>query len=93
MEAAIPALRTDNLLPKEGKMPQNLINPDDICRQAVQAKLAVYQAKEQFESILKMYNDQMDNLVNVVTMMKNRILELEQQKTLISSNNNQGEKT
>ena len=58
-------------------MQQQVINPDDICRQAVQAKLAVYQAKEHFESVLKMYNDQVDNLLNLVTMMKTRILELE----------------
>jgi hypothetical protein len=27
-----------------------------------------------------MYNDQVDNLVNLVSLMKNRILELEQNK-------------
>ena len=42
-------------------MQQQVINPDDICRQAIQAKLAVYQAKEHFESVLKMYNDQTDS--------------------------------
>jgi len=58
---------------------QNIINPDEVCRQAVQTKLAVYQAKEHFESVLKMYNDQVDQLVNVTALMKQRILELEQQ--------------
>jgi hypothetical protein len=53
------------------------INPDQICQQAIQAKLNVYQAKEQFETVLKMYNDQVDNLINVVGLMKVRILELE----------------
>lgn len=53
------------------------INPDQICQQAIQAKLNVYQAKEQFESVLKVYNDQLDNLINLVVLMKNRILELE----------------
>ena len=56
---------------------QNIINPDMVCQQAIQAKLNVYQAKEQFETILKVYNDQLDNLVNLVGLMKNRIVELE----------------
>ena len=58
-------------------MEQKPINPDDICRQAIQAKLGVYQAKENFESVLKSYNDQVDALINVIGMMKSRILELE----------------
>jgi hypothetical protein len=58
-------------------MPQQTVNPDVICQQAIQAKLNVYQAKEHFESILKIYNDQVDNLVNLVAIMKNRIVELE----------------
>jgi hypothetical protein len=63
---------------KEGRMQQqNPINPDIVCQQAIQAKLNVYQAKEHFESVLKVYNDQLDNLVNLVGLMKNRILELE----------------
>jgi len=56
---------------------QNVVNPDQIVQQAIQAKLNVYQAKEHFEAILKTYNDQVDNLINVVSLMKNRILELE----------------
>lgn len=55
----------------------NTINPDQICQQAIQAKLNVYQAKEQFETVLKVYNDRLDNLINLVSLMKNRILELE----------------
>ncbi|MBD3321722.1 MAG: hypothetical protein GF350_11560 [Chitinivibrionales bacterium] len=58
-------------------MQQNTINPDQICQQAIQAKLNVYQAKEHFETVLKQYNDQLDNLVNLVNLMKNRILELD----------------
>ncbi|MBD3375957.1 hypothetical protein GF406_13055 [candidate division KSB1 bacterium] len=58
---------------------QNTINPDDICRRALQAKMDVYQAKESFETILKNYNDQVENLINVIGMMKSRILELESQ--------------
>ena len=61
-------------------MPPPTINPDVICQQAIQAKLNVYQAKEHFESVLKMYNDRVDNLINLVAMMKNRILELEGEK-------------
>lgn len=61
-------------------MNHTTINPDIICQKAIQAKLNVYQAKEHFESVLKMYNDQIDNLINLVSLMKNRILELEQEK-------------
>jgi endonuclease III len=50
---------------------QNTINPDALCQQAVQAKMNIYQAKKQFESILKVYNDQLDNLINLVGLMKN----------------------
>jgi hypothetical protein len=56
---------------------RNPINPDQICQQAVQAKLNLYQSREQFDAVLKGYNDQLDNLVNLVGLMKNRILELE----------------
>lgn len=68
---------------------QQPINPDVICQQAIQAKLNVYQAKEHFESVLKMYNDQVDGLINVVQIMKARILELESfqaNKNEVSSN-------
>lgn len=58
-------------------MQPNTINPDQICQQAIQAKLNVYQAKEQFETVLRTYNDQLDNLVSLVNLMKSRILELE----------------
>jgi hypothetical protein len=58
-------------------MHQNVINPDAVCQQALQAKLNAYQAKEHFEAVLKMYNDQVDNLINLVGLMKNRIIELE----------------
>ncbi len=58
-------------------MQQNTVNPDQVCQQAVGAKLNVYQAKEHFESVLKTYNDQIDGLINVIGMMKKRILELE----------------
>lgn len=56
---------------------ETVINPDIVCQQAIQAKLNVYQAKESFETVLKSYNDQTDNLINLVNLMKNRILELE----------------
>jgi hypothetical protein len=56
---------------------QQTIDPDIICQQAMQAKLNTYQAKEHFESVLKMYNDQVDNLINLVSIMKQRIMELE----------------
>jgi len=67
---------------KESRMQQQAasINPDIVCQQAVQAKLFVYQAKEHFESVLKTYNDQIDNLIGLVNLMKNRIMELEKEK-------------
>ena len=58
-------------------MQQNAINPDAICQQTMQAKLNVYQAKEQFETVLKMYNDQVMNLISLIGLLKNRIIELE----------------
>ena len=58
-------------------MQQQTINPDIICQQAIQAKLNVYQTKEHFESVLKKYNDHIDSLINLISIMKNRIIELE----------------
>jgi hypothetical protein len=58
-------------------MQPNTINPDVVCQEAIQAKLNVYQAREQFETILKHYNDRLDNLISLVSLMKSRILELE----------------
>ncbi|MEW6042464.1 MAG: hypothetical protein AB1633_13175 [Elusimicrobiota bacterium] len=55
------------------------INPDVVCQDALQAKMEVYRAKEHFEAVLKVYNDQVDGLINVVNLMKARILELEGQ--------------
>ena len=57
---------------------ENRVNPDDLCNRALSAKMEVYRAKEMFEAVLKNYNDQVDGLVNVVQLMKGRILELEQ---------------
>ena len=65
-------------------MPPVPLNPDVICQQAIQAKLNVYQAKEHFESVLKVYNDQVDNMVNLVGVMKEKILELEGKATTTS---------
>jgi hypothetical protein len=64
-------------------MQPNAINSDAVCQEAIQAKLNIYQAKEQFETVLKHYNDRLDNLINLVALMKGRILELEkgQEKT------------
>jgi hypothetical protein len=69
--------------PKGGRMQQNaIIDPDTFCQQAIQAKLNVYQAKEQFESVLKVYNDNVDGLINLIGLMKRRILELEKDASL-----------
>jgi hypothetical protein len=75
-----PIIRVSNKTDLKGTpMHQNAVNPDAVCHQAIQAKLNVYQAKEQFETVLKMYNDQNDNLINLVALMKNRIVELEKE--------------
>lgn len=58
---------------------QNMINPDQVCQQTLQAKLEVYQAKEFFESVLKKYNDCMEMQMQTISLMKNRIMELENQ--------------
>jgi hypothetical protein len=55
----------------------NAINPDVVCQQALQARMAAYEAKEHFEAVLKAYNDQVAGLINLVGIMKARILELE----------------
>lgn len=65
--------------PQGGAMQPTTINPDIVCQQAIQAKLNVYQGKEQFGTVLKQYNDQVDNLINLVNLMKSPILELEGQ--------------
>ena len=57
---------------------ENKVNPDEVCNRALAAKMDVYRAKEMFEAVLKNYNDQVDGLINVVQLMKQRILELEQ---------------
>lgn len=56
---------------------ENVINPDVVCQNAMQAKMDVYRSKETFESVLKIYNDHVENLVNVISLMKNRIVGLE----------------
>lgn len=53
------------------------LNLDLICQEALQAKLNMYQAKEHFEAILKIYNDRVDNLLTAIEIMKKRIQTLE----------------
>ena len=60
--------------------PQQSINPDTICQQAVQAKMNMYRARENFETAQKVYNDAMDNCINCVGIMKARIIQLEEQQ-------------
>ena len=58
-------------------MQPNLINPEEICQSAIQAKLNAYQARENADSVCKIYNDKVDALINLVGIMRNKILELE----------------
>jgi hypothetical protein len=53
------------------------VNPDILCQNALNAKMEMYRAKEMGEAVLKNYNDRMDELVNVIQLMKARILEME----------------
>jgi len=57
---------------------RNQINPDDICQAAIQAKMNLYTAKENYDAVMKSYNDKNAQLVNVINLMKNKILELEE---------------
>ena len=57
--------------------PQNQINPDVIIQQALQAKLNLYSAKEALDAVQKAYNDNVDNLIGTINLMKARIMELE----------------
>ncbi len=56
------------------------INPDVVCQKTIQAKLNTYQAREGFESVLKQYNDAVNTLIELVGLMKARIIELETEK-------------
>ena len=56
---------------------QKQVSIDEVCQQVIQAKLNVYQAKEQSDAVLKNYNDLINGLLNLVVMMKARIVELE----------------
>jgi hypothetical protein len=67
-------------------MQENIVNPDTVCQNAMQAKMNVYQAKEQFETVLKQYNDAVTDLVALVGLMKSRILELEAIKPEVNEN-------
>src|SRR3989339_2182808 len=55
------------------------VNPDVVCQQALQAQLESYRAREAYDVVLKKYSDTVDMLVQTVNLMKNRIIELENQ--------------
>ncbi|OGS36644.1 MAG: hypothetical protein A2293_09435 [Elusimicrobia bacterium RIFOXYB2_FULL_49_7] len=58
-------------------MGEQILNPDNLIQQTIQAKLNLYRAKETHDSFLKQYNDQVDGLIEVIQLMKARIVELE----------------
>ena len=58
---------------------QNAINPDIVCGNALNARMASYRADEAAVAAKKNYNDGVDGLVQVIQLMKNRILELEKE--------------
>ena len=57
------------------------INVTELCQQAIQIKLNMYQAKENFEATLKFYNDQVDYLINSLQTAQNKIIELQEEFT------------
>jgi len=62
-------------------MAERVVNPDDICQQVMQAKLNMYQAKENADATLKAYNDQVGELVGVIGILKTHILKIEKELT------------
>ncbi len=58
-------------------MQQNRISPDDICNRVIGAKLNMYRAKEHYESAIKEYNDSVDQLMDAVRLMQDRIVALQ----------------
>jgi len=59
---------------------QKTVNPDDVVNNAMQAKLEMMDAKENFGAVLKKYDDHIKDLILVISMLKNRVLELEKPK-------------
>ena len=55
----------------------NRINPSEIIQQAIQAKLDLYTARENYDAVMKTYNDRNANLVNLINLETSKILELE----------------
>jgi phage shock protein A len=59
---------------------QKRISLDDLCQQALQAKLNLYQEREKLDVALKIYNDSMDNLIRAVDLLKRQMIEAEKNK-------------
>lgn len=56
------------------------VNSDTLCQSALITKMCMYRKKEMGEAVLKNYNNRKNDLVDVIQLMKTRILELEQEK-------------
>jgi hypothetical protein len=59
---------------------QKTVTVDELCQQALQAKLNLYQERERLDVVQKIYNDCLDNLINVVKLLNKNLIEKEQAK-------------
>jgi hypothetical protein len=65
---------------------KSIINPDVLCHQTMQTKIAVYQERERLDSVMMNYNAQVDGLIQMIGFLKNRIVELEVELERLKSN-------
>lgn len=64
----------------EANMQQaNMLNPDDIVNNNLSAKIAMFDSKQRNEAALAAFAESNQQLVTTISIMKNRILELEAQ--------------
>lgn len=58
---------------------QNAIAPGEIRRQPIQIKPQSYETNKKFKGMLKMHDDMIGNLANLMGWMKNNIADIERQ--------------
>ena len=66
---------------------ENKVNPDEICNRVMSGRMGFYRARETADAALKIYNDEVDGLINVVQLMKQRILDLDKSEEMQKSIN------
>jgi hypothetical protein len=60
-------------------MPENIINPDVVCQQLMQAQLELYRAEENLAAKKKVFSDCVQGAGATIQLMKARILEQEEE--------------